>query len=430
MGVIKSALSCCGILVVLLAVAVGGLLQWLRTKDQPEAVMFATMIPLMGGIRPGTIFHGSDYAQDPKGCGVPEVLSAAKAKETSWMQPRPAKEGFVKMPGGGKMPASGLGTCCRPNVYEYESVYRQIMHFFAAGGRHIDTAALYLNHAPIGKAISDAVKDYGLTREEIFITTKINNWHFGRETVKEVVRGFVNTPYVAEKDHYDPVKDKALGLGSKELKGYIDLVLIHFPVGLPAMVTGGAIPGLTEECKQKNMTTRQCRVDTWMGLTDLRKEGIIKEAGVSNFEIFHLDDVMGLDAAPIAANQIEYNPFSKQKKHELFDFCKNNSIAVMPYFSVGSFFNKEKLMSDPDLLGMKKIMESKGKSIALLLQRWAVQKGAAVIPGSGNPKHMAENLGVYDFTLTAEEMATIDQLGEHPLAATMQAGTMEFPPEL
>ena len=70
------------------------------------------------------------------------------------------------------------------------------------------------------------------------------------------------------------------------------------------------------------------------------------------------------DVAPIAANQIEYNPFSAPSKHALFEYCKSKSIAVMPYFSVGSFFNKEKLNSDPDLLGMKAIMESKGKSIA------------------------------------------------------------------
>ena len=126
------------------------------------------------------------------------------------------------------------------------------------------------------------------------------------------------------------------------------------------------------------------------------------------------------DVAPIAANQIEYNPFVQQARHDLFDYCQSKSIAVMPYFSVGSFFNKEKLASDPELLGIQAIAEKHGKTIMLLLQRWAVQKGAAVIPGSGNPKHMEENLGVHGFELTADEMAKIDKLREHPLAPTLQ----------
>jgi diketogulonate reductase-like aldo/keto reductase len=424
MGVIKSALSCCGLLVLLLAVLLGCLLQWLRAHEQPEGALFATMIPLTGGHRPGTIFHGTGYAS-ARGLGVPALPAKVD------MKPRPQGEGFIAMPGGGKMPGSGLGTCCRPNAYEYEAMYRQVVHFFSVGGRHVDTAALYLNHAPIGKAISDAVKHHGLTREEIFLTTKINPWHFGRETVKKAVRGFVKTPYVSEQDHYGE-KDKALGLASAELNGYIDLVLIHFPANFAAVIVGGnsswASMGMSEECKQKKLNTIQCRADTWLGLSDLREEGVIKEAGVSNFGISHLEELMAMkDAAPIAANQIEYNPFMKQARHDLFDYCQSKSIAVMPYFSVGGFFNKEKVASDPELLGIQAIAEKHGKTILLLLQRWAVQKGAAVIPGSGNPKHMAENLGVHGFELSADEMAKIDRLREHPLALAMQASSMEMP---
>ena len=92
------------------------LFQWLRAHDQPEAVLFATIYPLMGGHRPGTIFHGTSWAS-AKGAGVPALPSAVE------MKPRPQGEGFVAMPGGGKMPGSGLGTCCRPNAYEYEAMY-------------------------------------------------------------------------------------------------------------------------------------------------------------------------------------------------------------------------------------------------------------------------------------------------------------------
>lgn len=431
MGVIK---TCCGSLVVLLAVLVGCVIAFLnfdRGVAPGEGIVFATMIPLMGGVLPSTLFHGTPLAS-PKGLNVPELPSGLT------MKPSPKNQVVVAMPGGGKMPGSGLGTCCRPNVYEYESVYRQIMHFFSLGGRHIDTAALYLNHAPIGKAISDSIKDYGLTREEIFITTKVFYQHFGRETVKKVVRGFVKGHYASEEDHYNWEKDttRAQSLASPELKGYIDLLLVHVPYSIPSMAMGSKEAsletyGLSEECKQKKFNTIQCRQDTWLGLSELRKEGIIKDAGVSNFEITHMEQIMAMeDVAPIAANQFEYNPFSKPDKHELFDYCVSKGVAVMPYFSVGAFFNKDKLTSDPDLLGLSKIMKKHSKTMALILQKWAVQKGAAVIPGSGNPKHMAENLGVHDFTLTAEEMGTIDKLREHPLSKVLTAGTMEYSPQM
>lgn len=136
------------------------------------------------------------------------------------------------------------------------------------------------------------------------------------------------------------------------------------------------------------------------------------------------------NVAPIAANQIEYNPFMKQARHDLFDYCQSKNIAVMPYFSVGGFFNNEKLASDPELLGIQAIAKNYGTTIMILLQRWAVQKGAAVIPGSGNPKHMQENLGVHGFELTADEMAKIDKLREHPLAVTLQKTGIPIPEDI
>merc|ERR1712087_477361 len=118
---------------------------------------------------------------------------------------------------------------------------------------------------------------------------------------------------------------------------------------------------------------------------------------------------MGEDVgAPVANNQIAYNPFVPEYVEETFEYCKKRRIAITAYFPLGGeIADKAKAMRN-EILG--ELSEKYGKTISQIMLRWAIQKGCAVIPGTGNPTHMEENLEVYTFALKEEDMKTISDL--------------------
>jgi diketogulonate reductase-like aldo/keto reductase len=257
-------------LVTVLIFAVALLLGWLSTFDIPEGVFFATLIPLLQFKMPPTIFgHG-------KMTGVPAVPDDMQP------QPRPENELFLHLPKKTnkrdavdtdnedgkdnddeyyKMPQNGLGMCCRPTAYDDEMVRRTVLWYLLQGGRLIDTAHLYLNHAPIGVAIQQAMQRYGVPRSEIFVTTKIwpgttSTW-FGNAT----------TAY------------HAVELYCRELQlDYIDLVLIHAPSNMFPKYLFPKSSSSTDNCK--GMSSKQCRVETWKGLSKARDDGLVRSLGV------------------------------------------------------------------------------------------------------------------------------------------------------
>ena len=170
----------------------------------------------------------------------------------------------------------------------------------AARGRHIDTAHLYLNHEPIGKGIANAINK-GIPRNEIFLTTKIYPTLFGYESTREVVLSSL-----------------------KELnQEYLDMVLLYAP---SRMLPGPNAAGY------KGLTNKECRQETWRVLSDLRNEGNIRNAGVSNFIVRHLEDILELydddnasssAIAPISNNQIPWNPWAPMEYVETVEFCKS-----------------------------------------------------------------------------------------------------------
>lgn len=303
----KFLLSCCSILCVLLALAIGGILHFLNRSILPEGKFFATVIPAFSGFIPPTVLHTetADVAGVPSLHCDPEGRSAHE--KACDLAPRPAKEMFIPMPSGAQMPANGLGMCCRPAAYGFEAARRQVLHYLRLGGRLIDTAELYLNHVPISLALHQAMEakekgGWGIPRSEIFLVTKVWPRHYGRETVKlrvrEIVRGNSTKwlPHEAARARAEHLDEDAESSRSLSLRlHFADLVLMHQPVswqaGLAGKLVGNGM-GMSAECA--TLTFQECRKQTWIGLSELVAEGVVKNIGVSNFNVAHMKELQHL----------------------------------------------------------------------------------------------------------------------------------------
>ena len=250
---------------------------------------------------------------------------------------------------GVTMPWLGLGVW---QVENGESAVETVKAAVRAGYRSIDTAAAYRNEEGVGQGI----RECGVPRGDLFITTKVWNADHGYDST---LRAFEDSR-------------KKLGLD------YIDLYLIHWPV------------------KGKY-------VETWRALTHLYKEGAVRAIGVSNFQIHHLEDVIKDSGIVPMVNQVEYHPRLTQKP--LHAFCKQNGIQLEAW----SPLMQGGLMDDPVLNG---IARKHGKTPAQVILRWDIQNGVVTIPKSVREERLRENGAIFDFELTAEDMAAIDGLNQ------------------
>jgi len=348
-----------------LVFALAALVGWLSRSEVPIGLFFATVIPLSKGILPPSIVgHGKMKGTPP----VPDDLVP---------QPRPEGELFLELPGGYQLPQNGIGMCCRVTAYDDVLVYRTVLWYLLLGGRHIDGAHLYLNNEAIGKGIKEAIRR-GIPRDEIFLTTKIFPTHFGYDSTLSNMKNY---------------------LKEFELE-YIDLVLLHFP-----SVPGPVFPS---PCKKEGKDATQCRIDTWRALSDLREKGLIRNAGVSNFAVKHLKELEG-QGAPIANNQIQFHPFVPPHVIETVEYCGKRNITITAYSPLGGMMDKDKALANEVL---NDLSQKYGRKVSQVMLRWAIQRSCAVIPGTGNPDHMKENLSVYAFELSDEDMATTNNLKE------------------
>jgi len=362
-----AALGCCGqfcvVVVLLLAVLIG----WLGTQEHPLAYLIMAIFKVQGIGKPSTE-------------AVPDDLRPA---------PRPEGEMFFDLPGGARMPANGIGMCCRPTAYDPTSVHRTVLWYLLQGGRH--TAAMYMNHASVGLAIRDAVAR-GVPREEIFLTTKIWPDSFGYNSSIEKGSRMV----------------KELGVD------YIDLVLLHAPTKINPAILLKHYFGKDKKMKLGGDPEQaKYRTDTWRGLSTLREKGLIRNLGVSNFNIKHMEEIQALGLAPIATNQMQYHPWLPQWMKDIAAYCHQHSIVVTGYFSLGGHDNKQKAL---DVEVLNEIAKSHGRRPAQILLRWSLQKNVSIIPGTGNHKHMADNLATYGFSLPAEDMRRLDGMSSHPVS--------------
>ncbi|WP_106769155.1 aldo/keto reductase [Paenibacillus faecalis] len=264
----------------------------------------------------------------------------------------PANQAFTDGPtlhDGVNMPWLGLGVY---KTQEGEEVIQSVKSAVAAGYRSIDTAAIYRNEEGVGKAI----RECGVSREELFITTKVWNEDQGYESTLKAFE----------------TSRKKLGLE------IIDLYLIHWP----------------GKDKYK---------ETWKALIHLKKEGFVRSIGVSNFQIHHLRDIIEDSGVVPTVNQVELHPLNTQK--ELLQYARENNIVLEAWSPL--------MQGHLDQPVIARIAEKYGKTAAQVILRWDLQNGIIVIPKSVKEHRIRENAGIFDFELSAEDMAAIDALNEN-----------------
>ncbi|WP_341280128.1 aldo/keto reductase [Paenibacillus sp. FSL H8-0537] len=260
----------------------------------------------------------------------------------------------VTLHNGVKMPWFGLGVF---KVEDGEEVVSSVKAAIKNGYRSIDTAAVYQNEEGVGQAIKEAMEQYGVAREDLFVTSKVWNSDLGYETAIAA---------------YETSLAK-LGLA------YLDLYLIHWP----------------KAGKYK---------EAWRALETLYKEGRVKAIGVSNFQIHHLEDVLKDAEIKPMVNQIELHPRLTQQ--EIRSFASGHGIVIEAW----SPLMQGKLLDEPIL---KAIADKHGKSTAQVILRWDLQNGIITIPKSIKENRIIENAAIFDFELSAEEIAQIDGLNQN-----------------
>lgn len=256
---------------------------------------------------------------------------------------------------GVEIPCIGFGTWQTPDG---ETAVKAVEAALACGYRHIDAAAIYGNEESVGEAIRES----GIKREELFVTSKLWNDEHGYDTT---LRAFDKT-----------VKD--LGLE------YLDLYLIHWPV--PAK--------FHDDWEKAN-------AETWRAFEKLYEDGRIRAIGLSNFLPHHVEALKKTAHIKSAVNQIEYHPGLMQK--ELVDYCNKEGMLVEAYSPLGT----GKMLNDPTLMA---IAGKYGKSVAQLCIRWVLQNDVLPLPKSVTPSRIEDNTKVFDFEISAEDMAAINGL--------------------
>lgn len=261
----------------------------------------------------------------------------------------------VKLANGVYIPCPGFGTW---KLAEGDEAYSAVKAAVSAGYRHIDTAFIYRNEKSVGKAVRES--DVG--RETLFVTSKV--W--------DDDRGYDKTLYAFERSI------KLLGLE------YLDLYLIHWP----------ACAYRTEKWREENLST-------WRALERLYKEGRIRAIGVSNFLVHHLEALIKeAEIAPMV-DQIEFHPGHIQK--ETLSFCQSNNILVEGWSPLGR----------GSLTGEVLIVElaaAYNRSPAQICLRWALQNGVLPLPKSVTPERIVQNLNIFDFELSKEDMNRLNSM--------------------
>jgi len=249
------------------------------------------------------------------------------------------------------MPQLGLGVWQAKEGEEVEFAVRTALE---AGYRLIDTAAIYGNEEGVGKAIRAS----GIPREELFITTKLWNSEQGRANVRAALEASL----------------ERLGLD------YLDLYLIHWP-----------------------MPKKGLYLETWEAFQKLYKEGAMRAIGVSNFRIEDLEMLKGHGLATPTINQVELHPYFAQT--ELRAYCAENDIHIESWSPIGG--SRGNLHEDEHIVAIAKKYR---KSPAQIIIRWHIQNGLVVIPKSVHEERIRQNIDVFDFELSADDLADIDNL--------------------
>lgn len=291
---------------------------------------------------------------------------------------------YLDFKNGDKMPALGLGTWKSAKG----EVYKAVREAITIGYRHFDCAFIYGNEAEIGQAIADAISEEEVTRNELWITSKLWNNRHRKADIQSAIE---------------------LTLSDLQLD-YLDLYLIHWPVVHQYDV---AYPQSGEQLVSLNEVSL---TETWEGMIDLQAQGLTKHIGVSNFSIKKIKQVTTDTGVCPEVLQLELHPFLQQK--EILNFANENNIILTGYCPLGSsdrpatriVAGEPKLFENQTIIN---IATQIGCSTAQVMLAWAVYRGTSVIPKSVNPQRLIENLAAADIELSESQMEAINALDQH-----------------
>ncbi|MEL6544657.1 MAG: aldo/keto reductase [Myxococcota bacterium] len=282
---------------------------------------------------------------------------------------------------GHRIPAIGLGTWKSKD----DGAYRAVREAIAVGYRHIDGAWIYGNEDQVGRAIGDAVRAGDVTREELFVTTKLWNSFHAPDDV-----------------------ERAMGESLKSLAlDYVDLYLMHWPI---AFRPGVMIPD--EDSQFWPLSDMPLEV-TYEAMLRLKERGLTKSVGVSNFSVNKLEVLAAAVEQFPAVNQVELHPYHPQEK--LLAYCAKTKVHLTAYSPLGSRDRPPRLLQqgEPTLLessSLQDVAKRAELTPAQLLIAWAIDRGTSVIPKSENPDRIRQNFVHLPHALDEQTRAAVDAI--------------------
>lgn len=300
---------------------------------------------------------GRIYAKKKGTAKIKVVVASGKKKMTSWLKIKVVKKAkspkfdlkkkTVKLNSGYSMPLNGIGTYS----LEGDECVKSVSEALKRGVRLIDTAYMYDNEREVGKA----VRESGIPREKIFVTTKLYPDQYGNP-------------------------EKAINDSLKRLNiDYIDLLLLHHP--------------------------GENDVKAYKAMEKAVRQGKVRSIGLSNWYIEELQEFLPQVSITPAVVQNEIHPYYQESK--VIDYVHSLGIVMEGWYPFGGRGYTKEMLSNKTIA---KIAKAHGKSVAQVILRWNLQKGVVVIPGSSNPAHIQENTEIYDFQLSKKEMKQINAL--------------------
>ena len=298
-----------------------------------------------------------------------------------------------KLDGGDKIPAVGLGLW----KIDGDATADAVRNAVEIGYRHIDAACDYGNESEAGEGIRQSIDSGMVTREQLWVTSKLwNTYH--------------------RADHVRMACEKTL---SDLQLDYLDLYHVHFPISLAFVPFDLRYPpGWFHDPDAANPKMKESAVailETWQAMIELKQAGLVRNIGVCNFGVSLIRDLIASSSVKPSVLQVELHPYLTQQK--LIRYCNENGIHVtgfsplgaQSYFSIGMAEHGEGVMERDET---KTIAAQVGKTPAQVLLRWGVQRGTSVVPKSSRVDRMRENLQVFDFELTEDQMDTLNAMNQ------------------